>query len=193
MDIISNNIGAWLAASIVALLTIFSDKILERIRFRLNRADLRTKYFEELATDLSTFVFFSEIFHERYQKGWTNDAADLASVAGEFNDAITVLRKKEFVYRAWVRKYWGPAAAVQFSGNSTVHSDNKFYRPEAVAPIVLNAVRNNRPLVFDHAEQRRFFKETYSSIVEACYDDIEAWEREHGTPDANPTGADLLD
>jgi hypothetical protein len=43
-------------------------------------------------------------------------------------------------------------------------------------------VRNNRPFIFDHAEQRRFFKETYADVVEACYDDIEAYEREHGIP-----------
>jgi DNA-binding Lrp family transcriptional regulator len=58
MDIISNNVGTWLAAVTVALLTIFSDKILGRIRFSLNRADLRVKYFEQLATDLSTYVFW---------------------------------------------------------------------------------------------------------------------------------------
>jgi len=68
----------------------------------------------------------------------------------------------------------------------------RFYRPEDIAPMVLNAVRNNRAFVFDHADQRRLFRETYSSIVEACYDDIAAWEREHGLPEANPTGAMLL-
>jgi hypothetical protein len=59
--------------------------------------------------------------------------------------------------------------------------------------MVLRAVRNNRPFVFDHAEQRRFFRETYSSVVEACYDDIDAWEREHGTPEANPQGPMLAE
>ena len=113
-NIIVNNVGVWLAATIVAFLTIFSDKILERIRFRLNRADLRTKYFEELATDLSTYLFYSEIFHERYQKDWANDPEDLAAIGGAINGAITTLRKKEYVYRAWVRKYWGSTAVKQF-------------------------------------------------------------------------------
>ncbi len=67
----------------------------------------------------------------------------------------------------------------------------KFYNPEAIAPIVLNAVRNNRPFVFDHAEHREAFQRTYASVVEACYDDIAAWEAEHGIPEANPTGAVL--
>jgi hypothetical protein len=47
MGIVSENVGAWLGATLVALLTVFSDKIIGRIRFRLNRADLRAKYFEE--------------------------------------------------------------------------------------------------------------------------------------------------
>ena len=67
-----------------------------------------------------------------------------------------------------------------------------FYTPEAIAPMVLDAVKHNRSFVFDHPEQRHLFRETYSGIVEACYDAAEAWEREHGKPDANPTGAVLL-
>ena len=57
---------------------------------------------------------------------------------------------------------------------------------------VLDAVKNNRAFVFDHPEQRIHFRETYSGIVEACYDDIDAWEREHGTPESNPHGAKLV-
>lgn len=59
----------------------------------------------------------------------------------------------------------------------------RMYAPEDVAPIVLNAVRRDRPFVFDHAEQRPDFRETYADVVEACYDDIAAWEAEHGTPE----------
>ncbi len=114
MQIINDNIAAWLAATIIALLTIFSDKILERIRFSVNRADLRVKYFEELAMDISTYMFWVEVFHERYQKGWTDDPEDLAGVAGELNVAMTTLRKKEYVYRSWVRKYWGSVVATEF-------------------------------------------------------------------------------
>ncbi len=92
-------------------------------------------------------------------------------------------------------RFGGPEAVaeVQFTGNSTTHSALSFYRPEDVAPMVLNAVRNNRPFAFDHADQRRFFRETYASVVEACYDDADQWEREHGLPLANPTGAMLVE
>ena len=85
-----------------------------------------------------------------------------------------------------------PVTEVQFTGNSTTHSALAFYHPDAVAPIVLDAVRNNRPFVFDHPDQRRFFRETYADVVEACYDAAEAWEREHGLPPANPSGPVLV-
>jgi NAD(P)-dependent dehydrogenase (short-subunit alcohol dehydrogenase family) len=92
-------------------------------------------------------------------------------------------------------RFGGPEkqAAVQFAGGDTTHSAHRFYRPKDIAPIVLNAVRKNRPFVFDHAEQRRLFQQTYSDIVEACYDDITAWEQEHGIPEGNPAGASLID
>lgn len=91
-------------------------------------------------------------------------------------------------------RFGGPeqVAEVQFTGNSTTHAELDFYHPEDVAPMVLDAVRHNRAFAFDHADQRRFFRETYADVVEACYDATEAWEREHGLPPANPTGARLL-
>lgn len=92
-------------------------------------------------------------------------------------------------------KFGGPevVAEVQFSGSDTTHSSIAFYRPEHIAPIVLNAVANNRPFVFDHAEQRHLFAETYARVVEACYDDLDAWQGSYGVPVGNPHGADLID
>ena len=90
-------------------------------------------------------------------------------------------------------KFGGPGEGeVHVSDASATAKQMAFYSPDAVAPMVLQAVRNNRPFVFDHADQRRHFRETYSAVVEACYDDIEAYEREHGVPAANPGGAKLV-
>ncbi|WP_310531748.1 SDR family oxidoreductase [Novosphingobium sp.] len=86
-----------------------------------------------------------------------------------------------------------PVAEVQFSGTDKTHSSMAFFLPEDVAPMVLNAVSDNRPFVFDHADQRRLFAETYASVVEACYDDLDQWHARHGVPQGNPTGADLID
>lgn len=115
IPIISDHIGAWLATTTVAFLTVFSDKIFERIRFRLNRADLRVKYFEELAIDLSTYLFYVEILQERHQKGWADDLEDMTAIIGEVNDAVTTLRKKEYLYRSWVYRYWGRARMSLFA------------------------------------------------------------------------------
>ncbi len=91
-------------------------------------------------------------------------------------------------------RFGGPGAGeVEIGEASKEHTSMKFYRPEAIAPMVLNAVRGNRAFVFDHPEQRAHFRETYASIVEACYDDADAWQREHGEPEANPHGAMLVD
>ncbi len=86
-----------------------------------------------------------------------------------------------------------PVAEVQFSGSDTTHSSMAFYRPEDIAPMVLNAVKHNRPFVFDHADQRALFRQTYADVVEACYDDLDAWQAQHGVPEANRTGADLIE
>jgi NAD(P)-dependent dehydrogenase (short-subunit alcohol dehydrogenase family) len=82
-------------------------------------------------------------------------------------------------------RFGGPGQREVHVPQSSFHGKPPtFYPPESVAPMVLRAVQNNRPFVFDHAEQRRLFRETYSSVVEACYDDIETYEKEWGTPPA---------
>jgi NAD(P)-dependent dehydrogenase (short-subunit alcohol dehydrogenase family) len=81
-------------------------------------------------------------------------------------------------------RFGGPGnAAVHVPESSFKNNPITMYPPSAVAPMVMRAVENNRPFVFDHAEQRRFFRKTYSDIVEACYDDAEDYEREHGRPE----------
>jgi len=75
--IFTENIGTWMATLTVTFITIFFDKILEKIRFSLNRADLRTKYFEEMATEFSTYLFWVSIYQERFERGWTDDPEDL--------------------------------------------------------------------------------------------------------------------
>ena len=91
-------------------------------------------------------------------------------------------------------RFGGPGEGeVEVSDASAVAHSQAFYSPDAVAPMVLAAVRNNRAFVFDHPEQREHFRRTYSGIVEACYDDAEEWHRQNGTPSANPTGAMLVE
>lgn len=90
-------------------------------------------------------------------------------------------------------RFGGPGEGEVHVGEASKEQTSMdFYTPDAIAPMVLNAVRNNRAFVFDHPEQRVEFQRTYSGIVEACYDDAESWHREHGTPAANPHGAKLV-
>ncbi|MEZ5742324.1 MAG: SDR family oxidoreductase [Sphingomonadaceae bacterium] len=77
--------------------------------------------------------------------------------------------------------------------SAEVAAAHAFYSPDAVAPMVLDAVRNNRKFVFDHPDQRKWFRETYSGVVEACYDAADDWERAHGEPEANPHGVKLAE
>jgi NAD(P)-dependent dehydrogenase (short-subunit alcohol dehydrogenase family) len=78
-------------------------------------------------------------------------------------------------------RFGGPSdAEVHITDASFKGKSIAFFSPGQIAPIVLRAVRNNRPFVFDHAEQREDFRRTYSSVVEACYDDIDAYMRDEG-------------
>ncbi len=90
-------------------------------------------------------------------------------------------------------RFGGPGEGEVHVGDaSTPARSMAFFTPDAIAPMVLDAVRNNRPFVFDHPEQRAEFRRTYSGVVEACYDAADAWHAENGTPDANPHGARLV-
>lgn len=91
------------------------------------------------------------------------------------------------------QKFGGPGEGeVVITEASKAHTSMAFFTPEDVAPMVLDAVRNNRLFAFDHPEQRAEFRRTYAQVVEACYDATEAWEAEHGRPEANPHGASLI-
>ncbi|MFD1611509.1 SDR family NAD(P)-dependent oxidoreductase [Sphingomonas tabacisoli] len=80
-------------------------------------------------------------------------------------------------------KFGGPTdAKMKIPKASFEKNPIKFYWPEGVAPMVLTAVRNDRPFVFDHSEQREDFRKTYSDIVEACFDDTLRYEQEVGIP-----------
>lgn len=113
MNLFVEHVEAWLLLSFVGLLTVFSDKIIGRVRFALNRADLRSKYYEELAISLSSFLFFVDLYHVRLIRG-ESDFEDVSAIAGEVNGAYVALKTKEYVYRSWVRRYWGAEGISQF-------------------------------------------------------------------------------
>ncbi|WP_232494363.1 SDR family NAD(P)-dependent oxidoreductase [Novosphingobium kaempferiae] len=90
-------------------------------------------------------------------------------------------------------RFGGPGEGeVHVTEASSVAHNHDFYTPQAIAPMVLDAVRHNRSFVFDHPDQRAHFRRTYSAVVEACYDAADEWHARHGTPEANPHGARLV-
>jgi hypothetical protein len=105
MNLIFEHVETWLILAFVGLLTALSDKIVGRVRFALNRADLRSKYYEELARDLSAFVFYADLFHVRHIRG-ESDFADLPAICDDVNEAFVTLKTKEYVYRSWITRYW---------------------------------------------------------------------------------------
>jgi NAD(P)-dependent dehydrogenase (short-subunit alcohol dehydrogenase family) len=48
--------------------------------------------------------------------------------------------------------------------------------------MVCRAIRNNRLVVVDHSYQRALWEEGYAAHVLQAYDDVAAYEREHGAP-----------
>jgi len=93
----------------------------------------------------------------------------------------TGMKENNALYRP--ARFGGPGEGeVHVSEESAaVAASHAFYSPDAVAPMVLDAVRNN-----EH------FRKTYSAVVEACYDACDAWHAEHGTPETNPHGVKLV-
>lgn len=103
-----------LVTSFITLITIFSDKIFENIKFGLNRADLRISQYENLATGISDFAFEAENITEYYEYGWTTKLS-LEVVAPEYNAAITNLRRKEYVVTGWLNRFWSKEDVMRYT------------------------------------------------------------------------------
>lgn len=123
--------ATWFVGLIIAIVTLFSSQLIESIKFALNRADLRTRQYEELATEVSQYIFAAELTVEFIENDWTTKKSMDERIT-EYNQSITTLRKKEFVYLAWVRKYWSREEENQYEKfmqslrafDSAIHSLN---------------------------------------------------------------------
>jgi hypothetical protein len=123
--------ATWVGTLVVAILAVFSSYFTEKIKFALNRADQRTKQFEEIATEVSHYIFSAELNREFIEHGWTTEST-MKKLLDDYNESVTALRKKEFVYQSWIQKFWGKKEADQFKCfmksvrefDSTVHSLN---------------------------------------------------------------------
>jgi len=68
---------------------------------------------------------------------------------------------------------------------------HNFCTPDAIAPLVLEAVAHNQVFVFAHAEQRQLFRELYAGIDEAGFDDLDSYLSRKGPLKKNPPDASL--
>jgi hypothetical protein len=146
-DLAKEQAGTLIVGFFVSVFAVFSANITDRIKFALNTADLRTKYFEEFAENLSAFDFEAELVVEYLGDGFT-DLDSWTSFTKEYNPLITTLRTKEYVYLAWIGRYWDKkrvddvetAYTAVKTFDSAIHSLNKdFYavklkKIESVSP-----------------------------------------------------------
>lgn len=105
-DSLKTQAATWIVGSMIAVLAVFPSYFTDRIKFALNTADLRSKYFEEFAENLSAFSFEAELVVEYLGDG-VADRDSWDKIGNEYNPLITTLRNKEYVYLAWISRYWG--------------------------------------------------------------------------------------
>lgn len=91
----------------------------------------------------------------------------------------TAMREKNESYRP--ERFGGPRSgpiAIPEAFYQDIALD--FRTPDEVAPMVLNAVRKNLPMVVTDAAQRETFRTTYVDLVMRAFDEAEAHDRETG-------------
>ena len=118
----------WAVTALLGFLVIFPRYFMEKIKFALNRADLRVKQYEELAADVSQYIslagYCAEFIHEENTPRET-----LAELNTKYNDSIMTLKKKEFVFLSWMKKFWGEEKTGQFERfmKATAELDSAFH------------------------------------------------------------------
>lgn len=110
--------GAWFVGLVLAILGAFSTRIVEKVKFALNRADARAKYYEEMAIDISHFVFIVDrLVNVYYGNRWASDE-DKSAIAGEYNEVMNKISRKEICVSVMA-----PALLEQGRGGC-LHSDD---------------------------------------------------------------------
>jgi hypothetical protein len=134
--------GTWFIGVVLALLGVFSGRLVESIKFALNRADLRAKYFEQLAVDLSSFVFAIDRITKVYYGPWVGDDGKRA-IAEFYDESMNKLCSQEYVYLSWLQHYWNQRMVDAF-----VRTMDKVRAVDELL-IELNAMADPRPRIGD--------------------------------------------
>jgi len=113
LELLKRRLGTFLLTALVALLTVFSQSITEKIKFALDRADARQEKLAKLSDDLGIFLFDCELEQEDLAEGATKRDL-MADAGGELNAAISSLRDSEYSNRAMITTYWSAEKAQEF-------------------------------------------------------------------------------
>lgn len=106
--------GTWFVGVVLALLGVFSGRLVETVKFALNRADLRAKYYEQLAIDVSLLVFaVDRLTKVYYGAAWATDELK-SGIANAYDEAYSKIRSQEYVYLSWLNRYWNHRMADAF-------------------------------------------------------------------------------
>ena len=108
-------IAKWGVPLVGGLIAVFFTPLIENLKLRLNKVELRVKQYEEFAKDLSTFIFEAEVQHEFLSSSWASPK-DMDETIKSYNGAISTLRGKEIVYLSWAERYWGSDHLPDFQG-----------------------------------------------------------------------------
>jgi len=107
--------GTWFVGAVLAFLGLFSSRILEQVKFALNRASLRVKFYEEMATTVSRMVFVVDRLDTIYYRADWATEEEKGAIANEYNEVMNALSRKEYVYLSWLHRYWGKGSASAFT------------------------------------------------------------------------------
>ncbi|MGO9231542.1 MAG: hypothetical protein ACLQKA_20315 [Bryobacteraceae bacterium] len=111
----ANQAGTWFVGAVLAALGLFSSHILENIKLALNRANLRVKYYEEMATEISSVVhIIDRLDRVYYRADWASDD-DKGAIATEYDEVMNSISRKEYVYLSWLHRYWGKDQVTAFA------------------------------------------------------------------------------
>jgi len=111
---LADQAATWFVGVVLALFGVFSGRLVESVKFAVNRADLRTKYYEEMAEGISHFVFIIDrIIRVSLESSWASDEAN-NEISSEYNEVMNQISRKEYVYFSWMQHFWGKRMADAF-------------------------------------------------------------------------------
>jgi hypothetical protein len=110
-DFIRSQSTVWLTTTLLAIMTVFTQTIADRIKTGLNNADQRRKSFESISKDFSALLFNAENAIESYQLALDPaargriDPNNLKTTIDPYNTSITAIRSNQYSYKYELNAY----------------------------------------------------------------------------------------